>query len=33
MGMMFYRNLTDEVMLHGQKIPPMLQRDDKDSGD
>jgi ankyrin repeat protein len=27
MGMMFYRNLTDEVMLHGQKVPPMLERD------
>jgi ankyrin repeat protein len=27
MGMMFYRNLTEEVMLHGQQIPPMLERD------
>ena len=27
MGMMFYRNLTEEVTLHGQQVPPMLERD------
>ncbi|MGB7159449.1 MAG: ankyrin repeat domain-containing protein, partial [Tepidisphaeraceae bacterium] len=27
MGLMFYRNLTDELMLHGRKVPPMLERD------
>jgi len=27
MGMMFYRNLTDEVSLKGRRIPPMLERD------
>jgi ankyrin repeat protein len=28
MGMMFYRNLTDEVSLKGQKVPPMLVLDE-----